>query len=72
MAIYVCRACGAESRHWQKGIVCAHCGAAYFNRLTPAMVKEQLGVMAYLYGDKTNRPQTGKVTKRQLELFGRK
>ena len=54
------------------GWKCPQCGAGSFNRLTPNMVKEQLGVMAYLYGDNTNRPQTGKVTNRQLELFGRK
>ena len=70
--IYVCRECGAESHHWQKGWRCPHCRAPALNRLTPEMVKEQLGVMAYLYGDKTDRPQTGKVTQRQLELFGRR
>lgn len=70
--IYVCRECGAESRHWQTGWRCPHCRAPALNRLTPAMVKEQLGVMGYLYGDKTDRPQTGQVTKRQLELFGKR
>jgi len=71
MAVLICRACGAESRYWQPGIVCPHCGAASFNRLTEARVCAELGALEYLFSGKENE-RTPATTKRQLELFGRK
>jgi len=70
MAVLVCRACGAESRYWKPGLVCPHCGAASFNRLTESRVRAELGALEYLFSGKEPE-RTPATTKRQLELFGR-
>ncbi len=69
--IYTCRSCGAEAHVWHGGEPCPHCGAPAVNRLDETRVRQELGIMEYLYGDKADRPQTGTVTIRQLELFGK-
>lgn len=71
MPIYVCRACGAESRYWEPNKTCPHCGAGTFNRLTEARVKAELNALEFMCRaakEKNQRPPTD--TKRQLELFG--
>lgn len=69
--VFTCRSCGAESQVWHGGEPCPHCKAPAVNRLDEERVKQELGIMAYLYGEKQDRPQTGTVTKRQLDLFGK-
>lgn len=70
MPIYVCRACGGESRYWKPGGICDHCGADKLNRLTPERVAAELEALAVLHGGEM--PKDGTEFPEQFDFFKRR
>lgn len=49
---FVCRDCGAESKHWHAENRCIHCGASARSRITPERVNRELSALGSLYGER--------------------
>jgi len=67
MPIYICRACGGESRYWVPGGNCSHCGSGPIHRLSPERVAAELEALAVLYGGEM--PKDGSEFPQQPDFF---